>query len=51
MNDNGRLSFGRLPNSLPAQISANWLRSFLNAKLIEIKTGSIVCLVSHEIES
>lgn len=51
MNDNGGLSFGRLPNSLPAQISANWLRSSLNAKLIEIKTGSIVWLGSHEIES
>ncbi|AGC77845.1 hypothetical protein DDD_2718 [Nonlabens dokdonensis DSW-6] len=51
MIENTGLSFGRLPYSLPAQISANWFQSSLNAKLIEIKSGSIVWLGSHEIES
>ena len=51
MIDNTGLSFGKLPYSLPAQISANWFQSSLNAKLIEIKSGSIVWLGSHEIES
>jgi hypothetical protein len=51
INNNPGLSFGSLPYALPPQISANWWRSSLNAKLIEIKTGSIVWLGSHEIES
>lgn len=51
MSNNPGLSYGSLPNALPSQISANWWRSSLNAKLIEIKSGSIVWLGNHEIES
>ncbi len=45
------LKFGRLPKSLPASIPSKWLRATFNAKLIEVKSGSIVWIGSHEIES
>lgn len=51
MRENEGLSFGSLPTQLPVSISSNWLRAVFNAKLIEIKTGSIVWLGSHEIAS
>ena len=51
LNQNVGLEYGELPYALPAQISSNWSRSSINAKLIEIKTGSIVWLGQHEHES
>lgn len=51
MKDNPGLRFGELPNALPLGIPSNWLRVEFNAKLIGVKTGSIVWLGSHEVES
>lgn len=51
MNDHHGLKFGELPRSIPSYIPSNWLRASFNAKLIEVKTGSIVWIGSHEIES
>ena len=51
MNNHHGLKFGELPRSIPSYIPSNWLRASFNAKLIEVKTGSIVWIGSHEIES
>ncbi len=51
MNGNEGLKFGSLPKALPSSVSSKWLRAEFNAKLIEIKSGSIVWLGSHELES
>lgn len=49
--DNEGLSFGSVPNALPASIPSRWLRADFNAKLISIQSGSIVWLGSHSLES
>ena len=51
MNQNPGLRFGPLPNALPTSIPSHWLRVEFNAKLIDVNTGSIVWLGSHELES
>jgi hypothetical protein len=51
LEENEGLSFGNTNANLPTSIYSNWLRSEFNAKLIDIATGSIVWLGSHELES
>ena len=51
IEENDGLKFGTTPNTLPISVKTNWLRATFNAKLIEIQTGSIVWIGSHEIES
>lgn len=51
VNQHHGLKFGDLPHGLPSSIPSSWFRASFNAKLIEIKTGSIVWIGSHEIES
>lgn len=51
IKENKGLQFGKTPNTLPLSVTTNWLRTTCTAKLIEIQTGSIVWMGSHEIES
>lgn len=51
IRENEGLSFGSVPYALPASIPSKWLRADFNAKLISIKSGSIVWLGSHSLES
>lgn len=49
--NNPGIQFGASQNSLPYTVEARWLRVMFSAKLIDIKTGSIVWLGTHELES
>jgi predicted nucleic acid-binding Zn-ribbon protein len=49
--ENDGLVLGSGPHKLPVYIQSKWLRTGFNAKLIEIRTGSIVWIGSHELES
>lgn len=51
LEDNKGLEFGTTSNTLPFSVTTSWLKTTFNAKLIEIQTGSIVWIGSHEIES
>lgn len=51
VNANDGLRFGDTKDKIPTVIPSRWLRASFNAKLIEVKTGSIVWIGSHEIES
>lgn len=51
MANNPDLQFGSESNNLPANIQSTWLSSDFNAKLIDIRSGSIVWLGTHTIES
>lgn len=52
LKENSGLMVGNYDNTkLPSSIKSKWLHVEFNAKLIDIKTGSIVWLGAHEIES
>jgi len=51
LKDNIGLVLGKEQHMLPTYIPSTWLRASFNAKLIEIKTGSIVWIGSYEVES
>lgn len=51
MNDHPGLTFGSLPNALPNRVTASWLQTEFSAKLIEVASGSIVWLGTHNLDS
>lgn len=48
---NPGVQFGKQANMIPFTVDARWLQVMFSAKLIDINTGSIVWLGTHELES
>ena len=51
VNQHHGLGIGYSSKDIPPSIESRWFKATCNAKLIEVKTGSIVWIGSHEIES